>query len=221
MWFNVRYRNTSIFSSRFKIYEYIDTEETVSYWTRIPIIVTDIGFPRLRPRACHDVMSAFVRSPQRSSLLWLLTQYLEQSTELGAFDGYHFSVRSVTFWLTAKFLLVLVSTDSWFPVPEDSWSYFIVWWLWEPSWFICNFLTIEVPINNINNSVRASQETHLFSIPKPNRLMLFGETAAVYCENHMEHIHTLCGKNAETLYIRIQFVPYRKHNTSPLQSPTG
>jgi hypothetical protein len=24
--------------------------------------------------------------------------------------------------------------------------------------------------------------------------MLFGETVAVYCENHTEHTHTLCGE---------------------------
>jgi hypothetical protein len=27
--------------------------------------------------------------------------------------------------------------------------------------------------------------------------MLFGETVAVYCENHMEHTNTLRGQNAE------------------------
>jgi hypothetical protein len=27
--------------------------------------------------------------------------------------------------------------------------------------------------------------------------MLFGETVAVYCENHMEHRDALCGQNAE------------------------
>jgi hypothetical protein len=27
--------------------------------------------------------------------------------------------------------------------------------------------------------------------------MLFGETVAVYCENHTEHINTLWGQNAE------------------------
>jgi hypothetical protein len=31
--------------------------------------------------------------------------------------------------------------------------------------------------------------------------MLFGETVAVYCENHMEHTNTLCGQNAEFLYV--------------------
>jgi hypothetical protein len=27
--------------------------------------------------------------------------------------------------------------------------------------------------------------------------MLFGETVAVYCENHMKHTNTLCGQNPE------------------------
>jgi hypothetical protein len=26
---------------------------------------------------------------------------------------------------------------------------------------------------------------------------MFGETVAVYCENHTEHTQTLCGQNAE------------------------
>jgi hypothetical protein len=30
--------------------------------------------------------------------------------------------------------------------------------------------------------------------------MLFGETVAVYCENHTEH--TLCGQNAEFWYVK-------------------
>jgi hypothetical protein len=31
--------------------------------------------------------------------------------------------------------------------------------------------------------------------------MLFGETVAVYCENHTEHTDTLCGgQNAEYLF---------------------
>jgi hypothetical protein len=44
--------------------------------------------------------------------------------------------------------------------------------------------------------------------------MLFGETVAVYCENHTEYTDTLCGQNAE-------YVPHRKHIMSPLQNPTG
>jgi hypothetical protein len=49
----------------------------------------------------------------------------------------------------------------------------------------------------IINPVRTSQETHYVSITRPNRLMLFRETVAVYCENHTEHTDTLCGQNAE------------------------
>jgi hypothetical protein len=32
--------------------------------------------------------------------------------------------------------------------------------------------------------------------------MQFGETVAVYCENHMEHTSTLCGQKAEFWYVR-------------------
>jgi predicted Zn-dependent protease with MMP-like domain len=32
---------------------------------------------------------------------------------------------------------------------------------------------------------------HYLSAIEPNRLMLFGETVAVYCENHTEHIDTV------------------------------
>jgi hypothetical protein len=47
------------------------------------------------------------------------------------------------------------------------------------------------------NSIRTSLETYYVSATKPNRLMLFRETVAVYCENHTEHTDTLCGQNAE------------------------
>jgi hypothetical protein len=45
------------------------------------------------------------------------------------------------------------------------------------------------------DSVRTSQETHYVSATKPNRLILFRETVAVYCENHTEHTNTLRGQN--------------------------
>jgi hypothetical protein len=32
--------------------------------------------------------------------------------------------------------------------------------------------------------------------------MLFGETVAVYCENHTEHTDTLCGQNTEFSYVK-------------------
>jgi hypothetical protein len=40
-------------------------------------------------------------------------------------------------------------------------------------------------------SIRTSQETHCLSATEPIRLMLFGETVSVYCENHTEHTFTL------------------------------
>jgi thioredoxin-related protein len=70
--------------------------------------------------------------------------------------------------------------------------------------------------NNIQYSVRTSQETQYVSATKSNRLMLLRETVAVYCENHKEHTHTL-----QIIYIRIPFVPHRKHVRSQLQNPTG
>jgi hypothetical protein len=45
-------------------------------------------------------------------------------------------------------------------------------------------------------SVRTSQETYHVSATEPNRLMLFRERVAVYCENHTEHTNTLCGQNS-------------------------
>jgi hypothetical protein len=51
-------------------------------------------------------------------------------------------------------------------------------------------------------SVRKSQETHYVSATKPSRLILFGETVAVYCENRTEHTNTLCGQNAEFWFVK-------------------
>jgi hypothetical protein len=53
--------------------------------------------------------------------------------------------------------------------------------------------------------VRTSQETHYVFATKPNRLRLFRETVAVYCENRTEHTNTLCGQTAES-------VPHRKQS---------
>jgi hypothetical protein len=33
--------------------------------------------------------------------------------------------------------------------------------------------------------------------------MLFGETIAVYCENHSEHTDTLCGQNVEFSTLKV------------------
>jgi hypothetical protein len=42
-------------------------------------------------------------------------------------------------------------------------------------------------IVNTKHPVCTSQETHYVSATETNQLMLFGETVAVYCENHTEH----------------------------------
>jgi hypothetical protein len=51
----------------------------------------------------------------------------------------------------------------------------------------------------LKSSVRTSQGTHCVSVTTADRLMLFRETIAVCCENHTEHINTLCGQKAEFL----------------------
>jgi hypothetical protein len=47
------------------------------------------------------------------------------------------------------------------------------------------------------DTVRTSQETHYISATEPNRLMLFGETVAVYWEPFGTHSYSPCGQNAE------------------------
>jgi hypothetical protein len=94
-----------------------------------------------------------------------------------------------------------VQRGIWAPTHRNPWS---SWPVAGPSG--CKLMYI--------NSIRISQETHYVSATKPNRLMLFTETVAVYCENHAEHTNTLCEQ-------KTQSVPQRKHITSPLQSPTG
>jgi hypothetical protein len=50
------------------------------------------------------------------------------------------------------------------------------------------------------NLIRTSQETHYVSATETNRLMLFRETVAVYCENHTEHTDTV-RTSQETHYV--------------------
>jgi hypothetical protein len=58
------------------------------------------------------------------------------------------------------------------------------------------------PLNLNSEAVPTTQKTHCVYITKTNRLMLFGETVAVYCVNHMEHTNTLCGQNAGLLNVK-------------------
>jgi hypothetical protein len=43
-------------------------------------------------------------------------------------------------------------------------------------------------------SLRSLPAKHIKSPLKNNRLILFKEIIAVYCENHTEHTNTLCGR---------------------------
>jgi hypothetical protein len=46
------------------------------------------------------------------------------------------------------------------------------------------------------------QETHYVTATETKRLMLFKETAAVYCESHTEHTNTFCGQTAEFWHVK-------------------
>jgi hypothetical protein len=50
------------------------------------------------------------------------------------------------------------------------------------------------------DTVRTSQETHYVTATETNRLILFGGTVAVYCENHTEHTDTV-RTSQETHYV--------------------
>jgi uncharacterized protein (DUF1499 family) len=70
---------------------------------------------------------------------------------------------------------------------------------WEAISATC-MRTIRNTILVYKHSVRTSQETHYVSATELNRLMLFVETVAVYCESHMEHTDTVRTSH-ETNYI--------------------
>jgi hypothetical protein len=46
----------------------------------------------------------------------------------------------------------------------------------------------ELHLNNTKNTFCTSLETHYISTEKPNRLMLFGETAAVCSQDHTKYV---------------------------------
>jgi hypothetical protein len=66
----------------------------------------------------------------------------------------------------------------------------------------------------MQSSVRTSQEIHYVSATKPNRLMLFREIIAVYCENHTEHVNTLREKKILEIFIVIASGAYSYHCTA-------
>jgi hypothetical protein len=55
---------------------------------------------------------------------------------------------------------------------------------------------------SIKHWVHTSQETHHVSAIETNRFMLFGETVAVYCQNHAEYTDTLRRQNVEFWCVR-------------------
>jgi hypothetical protein len=58
-------------------------------------------------------------------------------------------------------------------------------------------MLLKTPRTLFKDSVRTSHETRYVSTTKPNRLILFRETVAVYCGNYKQHTATFCGQNAE------------------------
>jgi hypothetical protein len=75
-------------------------------------------------------------------------------------------------------------------------------------------LWTDIHLDTIYNSVRTSQETDCVSAPKPERLMPFGRAVAVYCENHTEHINTLCGHFSPYLTGNISLLRYKAQISS-------
>jgi translation initiation factor IF-1 len=65
----------------------------------------------------------------------------------------------------------------------------------------------------IKNPVRTSQVTHYVSATETNRLMLFRETVAVYCEDHTEHTNTLCVKCKDSA-LMLKQVSQKRRRTS-------
>jgi hypothetical protein len=71
------------------------------------------------------------------------------------------------------------------------------------------------------NSVRTSQETHYVSATKPNRLMLFRETVAVYCEKHTEHTDTLSTETKRLMLFRETVAVYCENHTEHINTLCG
>jgi hypothetical protein len=62
-----------------------------------------------------------------------------------------------------------------------------------------DYLRRKLLLSNIN-SVRSSQETHYVSAAEPNRLMLFGETVAVCCENRTGNVKQSAVAERRTIF---------------------
>jgi hypothetical protein len=68
-------------------------------------------------------------------------------------------------------------------------------------------------------AVRTFQETLHVTATEPNRLMLFRETVAVYCENHTELTDTICVQNA--VYTNSARASQKTHHVSATNAVWG
>jgi hypothetical protein len=62
------------------------------------------------------------------------------------------------------------------------------------------------------NSDYTSEKTHYVSAAENERLMLFGEIIAAYCENHVKDMNTLSWHTAQLWYVKTGGT-YSKHWT--------
>jgi hypothetical protein len=67
--------------------------------------------------------------------------------------------------------------------------------------FFLNSLKLKI-ILTFKSSVLTSKKTQPMYITRINWLMLFREIIAVFSENHMIPINTLCGQTAELLIVK-------------------
>jgi hypothetical protein len=70
-------------------------------------------------------------------------------------------------------------------------------------------LLFQIPLPNtkliyikFKNPVPTAKKTHCISVTKIIQPMMFSETMAVYYENQMKALHTICGSNAELLSLK-------------------
>jgi hypothetical protein len=60
----------------------------------------------------------------------------------------------------------------------------------------------ETRVNIFKNSVRTAKKTPHFTVTKINRLTLFKEIIAVYCENRIKRVYTVCGQHADLVNVK-------------------
>jgi hypothetical protein len=167
----------------------------------------------------HDNLNAFIGACTDPPNICIVTEYcprgsLKVSTALA---DQHLHCRCSTsysqffmmFLLLDQMYMQWQSVSLWFPVLRMSFNSILD--------FISNFDSLKslsrllisflYPIEAENcpdifkNSVLTAKETSRFTITKINRLTLFKEIFAVYCENHTKHTNTLC-KNMQLVNVK-------------------